>query len=197
MQVILKREVQNLGETGDVIVVKDGYARNFLIPQNMAEMATKGALAKREQNIARIKAKQEKLHQEAMEVAKKIEDLGKLEMSVKAGETGKLFGTITTKKISEELKEKTGLDLDRKNISVDSAVNKVGEYRILIKLTSKVKADIALIVNASEVIKNEIIEEEVQEEVKEIKEKKAAKAKKEEAVEETAETAEAPAETEE
>lgn len=162
MQIILKKEVQNLGETGDVLVVKDGYARNYLIPQNYAEIATKGALEKREQNIARIKAKQEKLHQEALAIAKQLEDLEVLEMSVKAGETGKLFGTITTKKLAEEIKEKIGLDLDRKNISVDSAINKVGEYRVLIKLTSKVKADLKLNVTASEVIKNEIIEEEIE-----------------------------------
>ena len=63
MQVILKKEVQNLGEVGDIINVKDGYARNFLLPQGAAEVATEGALANREKNIARIKAKQEKLHQ--------------------------------------------------------------------------------------------------------------------------------------
>ena len=101
MQIILKQDVQNLGETGDVITVKDGYARNFLIPQNLAEVATKGALEKREQNIARIKAKQEKLHQEALVTAQKLEELGTLEMSVRAGETGKLFGTVTTKKLAE------------------------------------------------------------------------------------------------
>ena len=105
MKVILKKEVQNLGEVGDVVEVKDGYARNYLIPQNMVEIATKGALANREQNLARIKAKQEKLHQEALAIAKQLEELAQLEMAVKAGETGKLFGTITTKKLSEEIKE--------------------------------------------------------------------------------------------
>ena len=61
MQVILKKDVQNLGEAGEIVNVKDGYARNFLLPQQMAEVATEGALKNREQNIARIKAKQEKL----------------------------------------------------------------------------------------------------------------------------------------
>ena len=159
MQIILKQDVQNLGETGDVVTVKDGYARNFLIPQNLAELATKGALEKREQNIARIKAKQEKLHQEALVTAQKLEELGTLEMAVRAGESGKLFGTITTKKLAEEIQEKTGIELDRKIISVDSAVNKLGEYRILIKLTSKVKAELQLIVSASEVLKSAIEEE--------------------------------------
>ena len=65
MQVILKKEVQNIGEAGDVVNVKDGYARNYLIPKNFAEAATEGALKNREQNIARLRAKQEKLLQEA------------------------------------------------------------------------------------------------------------------------------------
>ena len=158
MQVILKKDVQNVGEAGDVVNVKDGYARNFLIPQNLAEIATKGALQNREQN-KRIKAKQEKLHQEALELAKKIEELGKIELTAKAGESGKLFGTITTKKLAEELHAKLGVEIDRKNISVDAAINKLGSYTMLIKLTSKVKTELPINVTASEVIKEEIIEE--------------------------------------
>lgn len=158
MQVILRKDVQNVGEAGDVVNVKDGYARNFLIPQNFAEIATEGALKNREQNLARIKAKQEKLHQEALELSKKIEELGQLELSAKAGESGKLFGTITTKKLAEELNAKLGTDIDRKIISLDAAINKVGEYRMLIKLTSKVRTELAVVVTASEVIKAEIEE---------------------------------------
>ena len=71
MQVILKKDVQNLGEAGDLVNVKDGYARNFLLPNNVAEVATQGSLAARERNIARIKAKSEKLHQEALDKAQK------------------------------------------------------------------------------------------------------------------------------
>ena len=156
MQVILKKDVQNVGEAGDIVNVKDGYARNFLIPQNVAEIATEGALRNREQNLARIKAKQEKLHQEALEIAQKIEALGQLELSAKAGETGKLFGTITTKKLAEELNAKLGTSIDRKIISLNAAINKIGEFKMLIKLTSKVKTELPVIVTASEVIKSEI-----------------------------------------
>lgn len=159
MQVILRKDVQNLGEAGDVINVKDGYARNYLIPQNFAEMATKGALENREKNIARIKAKQEKLHNEALALAEQIEKLGKIELSARAGESGKLFGTITTKKLAEELKATSGIEVDKKNISLDTAINKVGEYRMLIKLTSKVKTELQVVVTASEIIKEEIITE--------------------------------------
>ena len=160
MQVILKKDVQNLGEAGELVNVKDGYARNFLIPKNFAEIATEGALKNREQNLARIQAKQEKLHQEALATAAEIEKLGQIELSAKAGESGKLFGTITTKKLCEELKEKANIEVDRKNVSLNAPINKVGEFTMLIKLTSKVKTELKVVVTASEVVK-ESIEEEV------------------------------------
>jgi len=159
MQVILKKDVQNLGEAGDLINVKDGYARNFLLPQKVAEIATEGALKNRENNLARIKAKQEKLHQEALEKAKEIEKLGSIELSAKAGESGKLFGTITTKKLAEELLAKSGLEVDKKNLTLSAPINKVGEYKMLIKLTSKVKTELTVVVNASEVLKEAVQEE--------------------------------------
>ena len=166
MQVILKKDVQNLGEAGEVVNVKDGYARNLLIPRNYAEVATEGALKNREQNIARIQAKQEKLHQEALAKAAEIEKLGKIELSAKAGESGKLFGTITTKKLCEELKEKANIEIDRKTVSLSAPINKVGEFTMLIKLTSKVKTELKVVVTASEIVK-ESIEEEVTEETTE------------------------------
>ena len=163
MQVILKKDVQNLGEAGELVNVKDGYARNFLIPKNFAEVATEGALKNREQNLARIQAKQEKLHQEALAKAAEIEKLGQIELSAKAGESGKLFGTITTKKLCEELKEKANIEVDRKTVSLNAPINKVGEFTMLIKLTSKVRTELKVVVTASEVVK-ESIEEEVVEE---------------------------------
>ena len=163
MQVILKKEVQNLGEVGDIINVKDGYARNFLLPQGAAEIATPGALENREKNIARIKAKQEKLHQEALEKAEAIEKFGELKLSAKAGESGKLFGTITTKKLTEELQVQAGIEVDRKTVSLNAPINRVGNYTMLIKLTSKVKCELAVSVSASEVLKESIEEDSTEE----------------------------------
>ena len=158
MEVILKKDVQNIGEAGDIVSVKDGYARNFLLPQNLAEVATKGAKENREKNLARIKAKQEKLHAEALETAKKIEELGSIEFSAKAGESGKLFGAITTKKLAEEIKAKLGIEIDRKTISLDAPINKLGSFTMNIKLTSKVKVALGVVVTASEVLKEEVEE---------------------------------------
>ena len=153
MQVILKKEVQNIGEAGDLVNVKDGYARNYLIPKNYAEIATEGALKNREQNIAR-------LHQEALAKAEQIEKIGSIELSAKAGESGKLFGTITTKKLCEELKERANIEIDRKTVSLNAPINKVGEFTMLIKLTSKVKTELKVVVTASEVVKESVEETE-------------------------------------
>ena len=134
MQVILKKEVQNIGEAGDLVNVKDGYARNYL--------------------------KQEKLHQEALAKAEQIEKIGSIELSAKAGESGKLFGTITTKKLCEELKERANIEIDRKTVSLNAPINKVGEFTMLIKLTSKVKTELKVVVTASEVVKESVEETE-------------------------------------
>ena len=162
MQVILKKDVQNLGEAGDLVNVKDGYARNFLLPNNVAEVATEGSLAARERNIARIKAKSEKLHQEALEKAGKIEAVELISLSAKAGESGKLFGTITTKKLAEELLNKTGIEVDRKSIILDNPINHIGSFVMTVKLSSKVKAQVNVEVSASETIKETIEVEEEQ-----------------------------------
>ena len=161
MQVILKKDVQNVGEAGDLVTVKDGYARNYLLPKNYAELATAGAIQNREQNLARIKAKQEKLHAEALAKAEQIEKFATLEISARAGESGKLFGTITTKRLCEELLEKAGIEVDKKTVSLNDPINKIGEYKMLIKLTSKVRTELTVIVSASEVLK-EAIEEPVE-----------------------------------
>ena len=162
MKVILLDNVKGVGKKDEIINANDGYARNFLLPQAVAEVATEGALQNREKNIARIKAKQEKLHQEALEKAEAIEKFGTLELTAKAGESGKLFGTITTKKITEELAAKAGIEVDRKTVSLNAPINKIGNYTMLIKLTSKVKCELAISVSASEVVK-ESIEETVEE----------------------------------
>ena len=163
MQVILKKDVQNIGEVGDLVNVKDGYARNYLIPNQLAEIATAGSLAQRERNIARIKAKAEKLHQEALSAKEEIEKIESIQLSAKAGESGKLFGTITTKKLSEELLAKTGMEIDKKSIVLDRPINHIGNFVMTIKLSSKVKAQLNVEVAASETIK-EVYEEETTEE---------------------------------
>ena len=91
-------------------------------------------------------------------VAKQIEEFGELKIAVKAGESGKLFGTVTTKKLAEELKAESGIEVDRKNMTLDAPINHIGEYKLLIKLTSKVKTELRVVIVASEVLKDRIEE---------------------------------------
>ena len=151
--------MQSLGDIGDIIEVSDGYARNYLLPKNIVEIATAGALKNREKNIERIKAKAEKLHQEALAKAEKIQALELIEIEAKAGESGKLFGAITTKKLAELIQEKSGIEVDRKNILLERPINHIGEYEMKVKFTTKVSAVLNVGVKASEVIKEEIISE--------------------------------------
>ncbi len=162
MKLILKKDVESLGEAGDIVNVADGYGRNYLLPEGYAELATEGALKNRDKNIARIKAKAEKLHQEAVDKSNIIQSLEVITLEAKAGENGKLFGAITTKKLSEELQERTGVDVDRRNISLDNPINRLGEYKMKIKLSSKIEVILPVNVVASEVIKEEPVAVEVE-----------------------------------
>lgn len=163
MKVILKQTIESLGEEGDVVEVKDGYARNFLLPKNLVESATKGAMKNREQNLQRIKAKAEKLHQEALDKAAKIESLGAISVEAKAGESGKLFGAITTKKLAELILEKTAIEVDRRNITLEKPINHIGEFGLKVKVSTKVTASLGVVVTASEIIKEEVETTETQE----------------------------------
>jgi len=168
MKLILKEDVQSLGESGDIVVVKDGFGRNYLLPQNLAEIASKGSLKNREKNLARIRLKAEKLYNEALHQAEVIKKLGKLEIEVKAGESGKLFGAITTRKLAELIEEKTTVAVDRRNISLDNPINALGEYKMLLKITSKVSVEVPVVTVASEIIQDMIVEEEIEEVTEEV-----------------------------
>lgn len=148
MQVILTKDVDSLGGNGDIIEVADGYYRNYLGPRHMAVMATKGALEDLQRRIDRIRAKAEKKHQEDLAKAEKVNALGLLTLEANAGESGKLYGTITTKELTKVLQEKTGYEIERRNVNVDHPINKVGEYTVYVKFSAKVSAQVKLAVKA-------------------------------------------------
>lgn len=148
MQVILIEDVDTLGSNGDVVEVKDGYFRNYLFPLKKAIQATKGSLADLQRRIDRIRAKAEKKHQEDLAKAEKVIALKLLVLEANAGDTGKLYGTITTKELTRVLQEKTGFEIERRNVNVDHPINKVGEYTLFVKFSPKVSAQVKLQVNA-------------------------------------------------
>ena len=144
MKVILVKDVKNVGKAGEIVNVSDGYGRNYLLPRGLAIEATESNVkALNEKKKAEEKKRQQEL-EEAKEMAQKLSNLS-LVLKVKAGENGKLFGSITSKDVEEALKEK-GFDIDKKKISFDETVKTTGTYYVDIKLyqgvIAKVKVDV-------------------------------------------------------
>jgi ribosomal protein L9 len=146
MEIILIKDVENLGYANDIVKVKAGYANNFLIPQGYAKAATASAKKVLAENLKQRAHKDAKILADAQALAEKIANLP-LSFTVKA-EEGKIFGSITSADVAEALAAK-GVEVDKKNISVD-AIKTVGEYKAIVKLHREVKAEISLSVAAEE-----------------------------------------------
>ncbi|MFN8209146.1 MAG: 50S ribosomal protein L9 [Bacteroidales bacterium] len=141
MEVILKQDVNNLGQKDDLVSVKDGYARNYLIPNGMAVTATASAKKMHTEIVKQRAHKEEKIRSEAMAVAEKLKNVS-LTIGAKTSTKGKIFGSINTIMIAEALAAK-GYDIDRKNIYIkDDLVKEVGNYTAKIKLHRDVHAEI-------------------------------------------------------
>lgn len=147
MKIILKEDVKNLGFKDDLVEVKNGYGRNFLIPKGKAVLATPSAIKVMEENIRQAQFKQERIKNEATELAGKMENL-KLTIDTKAGSNGKIFGSVTSIQIAQALKEK-GYEVDRRKIVLDGDIKFLGEYNATVNLHKEVSVDIQLeVVNA-------------------------------------------------
>ncbi|MBE97500.1 MAG: 50S ribosomal protein L9 [Flammeovirgaceae bacterium] len=142
MDIILIKDVPGLGFKDEVVNVKNGYGRNYLIPQGFGVLANKSNNKVLEENLKQTAKKQEEILKEAQKLAKKIGDLV-LEFKLKTGSDDKLFGSITTSKISKILKEK-GFEIHKKNISILSKVNSVGEYDVELKIHKDIKHPIKI-----------------------------------------------------
>ena len=137
MKVILLQDVNKLGKKGDLVEVKSGYAKNSLIPAGKATEATNTALNQRNLKVEANSRRKEEELQEAQELGKKINEK-KIEIEVKVGENGKLFGSVPTKEIAEQIKEQLGHQVDRKKIVLKEPIRMVGAYEIPIKIHPKV-----------------------------------------------------------
>lgn len=141
MEIILKQDIPSLGHKDDLITVKNGYARNYLIPQGFAIAATESAKKVHAENIRQRAHKEEKIKADAEVYAKKLEGLS-LTIGAKTSTTGKIFGSVNTIQIAESLIEK-GFDIDRKNITIkEEHIKEVGSYTAEIKLHRDVKVSI-------------------------------------------------------
>jgi large subunit ribosomal protein L9 len=140
MELILKEDVAGLGYKNDIVKVRDGYGRNYLIPQNLAILATASAKKVVEENKKQAAHKAEKIKKDAQALADNIGNLA-LEIRAKAGETGKIFGAVTTTQIAEALKEK-GFEVDRRKITFRGEVKFIGDYVAILDLHKEVKKEV-------------------------------------------------------
>jgi large subunit ribosomal protein L9 len=146
MEIILKTDIKGLGYKNDLVEVKPGYGRNYLIPQGFAVLATGSNKKILAENIKQAAHKAEKIKTEAENIAEKIVELT-LEIKAKIGESGKIFGKVTTLQISDALAAK-GVDIDRKKISISGPVNGAGEFTAEVDLHREVKTQVKFVVVA-------------------------------------------------
>ena len=142
----MKKEVANLGEAGDVVEVKGGYAQNYLIPQGFATVATPSALKQLEETKRQRAHKEAKLVADAEALAAKIE-AAPVKVAVKVSESGKIYGSVTTAQIEEALKA-VGIEVEKKNITIPEDIKALGEYEGTVKCYKAVKAAVKFIVEA-------------------------------------------------
>ena len=141
----MKDDVKGVGYKNDIVSVKPGYGRNYLIPQGFAIIASESNKKMIAENVRQAAHKAEKIKNDAEEIASKLGDL-KLEIRTKAGESGKIFGAITALQVADALKEK-GFDIDRKKISLGS-IKELGEHSAVIDLHKAVHHEITISVIA-------------------------------------------------
>ena len=145
MQVILKKDVNKIGKAGQLLEVSDGYARNFLFPRNLAEEATAGKIEDLKTRQQNRKAREDKEKQAAEELKKVLQDKT-VRVAASAGESGKLFGSVTTAQIAEALSVQFMIKADKRDIKLTEPVKQPGNHAISIRLHSGVTADMILIV---------------------------------------------------
>ena len=161
MEVMLLKDVYKLGRAGEVKRVANGYGRNFLIPQGMAMMATPGALTQSGRIMASAVEERARLNQELTAVYELLNDL-QLNFPVKAGETGKLYGSVTTQMISEAIMELKGIEVDRMQI-ISEPIRALGVHPVKARLTVDLIAELAIVVHREELPPESAFEQVVEE----------------------------------
>jgi len=143
MKIILQREVHKLGVPGDVVDVADGYARNYLVPRGMAVPASKGAVRHAESLRRAHDERVSKARQEAEVLAERISG-STLRVTAKAGEGGRLFGSVTAADLAEELERQTGEAIDRRMIHLEEPIRSVGVHEVSIHLHPEVNPTVSV-----------------------------------------------------
>jgi len=149
VKVILKEDVHNLGQAGDIKNVADGYARNYLIPQGMAMRATAGATKDFEHRQEVQARKHERMKKRSEALAQRL-TAHTLRFEVKTGETGQLYGSITSSDIAEALERELDVEIDRRDIALSEPLRQVGEHFVAIRLMEEVEPQVQVIVEPEE-----------------------------------------------
>lgn len=144
MKVLLLEDVYNLGRAGDIKKVADGYGRNFLLPQNLAVLATPGALKQADHIREQANTRRTALNQELGGIAEQLAEV-ELTFPAKASETGKLYGSITTQMIADRIKEDLGFDIDRRQLDTQP-IRSLGEHKVNARLTVDLIPEIKVLV---------------------------------------------------
>lgn len=145
MKVILKEDIKSLGKKGKIVEVSDGYARNFILKKNKGVEANSSNL----NDLKLKKANDDKIAQEQYEAAKELGkqiEAGQIQVSIKMGEGGKAFGSVSSKEIAEEVKKQLDLTIDKKKVQLKEAIKVPGTHVVPIKLHPKVTADLKVLV---------------------------------------------------
>lgn len=145
MKVILLQDVKSLGKKGEIVNVSDGYARNFILPKKLGLEAN----SKNMNDLRLQKKKEEKIAQDILDAAKKLAgelEAGKVELSIKVGEGGKTFGSVSSKEIGAAVKEQMGLEVDKKKIQLKDTIKVLGTHVVPVKLHPEVVAELKVVV---------------------------------------------------
>lgn len=142
MEIILKQDVAHVGYKDEIVKVKDGYANNYLIPQGLAILATASAKKVLAENIKQREFKEKKIRTEAEAFAEKIAALKGLKIMTKAGENGKIYGSVNTIQLSDAIKNQFDLDIDRKKLTIKGdAIKELGTYNAVANIYKDIKAE--------------------------------------------------------
>ncbi|MDF2484699.1 MAG: ribosomal protein [Herbinix sp.] len=147
MDIILMQDVKSLGKKGEIVKVNDGYARNFILPKKLGMEATKQNLYDLNMQKAAEEKRLKEMLEEAKSFAKKLEELT-VTVSIKAGEGGKTFGSVSTKEIAEAAKKQFNLDIDKKKLQLNDPIKHAGSYTVPVKIHPQVTAEMKVKVDA-------------------------------------------------
>ncbi len=142
MKLILLKDVENLGEEGEIVTVKDGYGRNFLIPQRLGRVASQGAVRHQEEIRRQRSRKLAKVREDAAAIKEQLEG-AQVVIAAKTGEENRIFGTVTSQQVSLEL-NKQGFEVDRRDIELDEDIRMIGVYTATVKIHREINAKVKI-----------------------------------------------------